>query len=154
MDKQKHDYYLHVAEALAECQTVEFELRLYIEMAFNLARKFIDGRMTFTMSDEDYEKASMGKLAAVFRKLTADTQLATDITKFCEKRNVLAHAAIAKCMDPDGNLDTFEVARFTTELETTKIEAQRLTAALHEEGAKLGVLLWFDNLEEKSTVKP
>ena len=31
--KEKHDYYLRVAESLAECQLVEFELRFYVANA-------------------------------------------------------------------------------------------------------------------------
>lgn len=47
-----------------------------------------------------------------------------------------------------------EAARSTTDLEATKAEAQRLIAALHAEGAKIGVLLWFDDLEAKRPMTP
>ncbi|MDP1654805.1 MAG: hypothetical protein Q8K91_09515 [Hylemonella sp.] len=98
------DFYLKVAFALSGCQLVEQQLKLYISEAFQLAKKCIGKRIPFMMSGDDYEDASLERLIDVFRKLTNNQTLVSDLSRFKKERNFLSHKGIAHCLDPEGEL--------------------------------------------------
>jgi hypothetical protein len=75
MDTRQHEYFHEVAMSLGACQLVEFELKLYIARALEVAKKKIGGVVAFSFSGDDYEDASLDRLISTFRKLTSNTVL-------------------------------------------------------------------------------
>lgn len=140
------DFYLRVAYALSDCQLVEQELKLYITEALELVRKCIDGKLAFSMSGEDYADASLERLIDIFRKLSCNPTLVTELRKFKDERNFLSHKGIAHCLDPDGDLDYVTATElFHSRLAAIAPEAQRLRLAVHEEANKFRGYLWFND---------
>jgi len=144
---KRHDFYQRVAHALAGCQLVEQELKLYISEAFELVQKFVGNRLAFTMSGEDYEDTPLGRLIDVFRKLSDNAQLVSDLRKFKAERDFLSHKGITHCLDRDGELDRMAVADFEIRLKKIQPEADRLCTAIHEEANRFRGHLWFEEIE-------
>ena len=140
------DFYLKVAHALSSCQLVEQELKLYITEALALAKKCIGDKMAFKMNGEDYADSSLERLIDIFKKLTNNETLVTELRKFKDERNFLSHKGISHCLDYEGELFQSTAFEFQSRLETIQIEAQRLRSALHEEANKFSGYLWFDDL--------
>ena len=142
------DFYLQVAYALTGCQLVEQRLKLYISEALELARKCVGRRMTFKLSGEDYEDASLERLFEGFRKFTNNDALVTELRKFKAERNYLSHKGIAHCLDLMGDLDESAAADFKIRLHAIQAEAQRLERAIHDEAAKYLGHLYFGEFPE------
>lgn len=140
------DFYLRIARALSGCQLVEQELKLYITEALELVQKCVSGKLPFGMSGDDYADASLERLIEIFRKLSNNPTLVTQLRKFKEERNFLSHRDIAHCLDPDGELDFATASEFENRLVGIEPEAQRLCIAIHEEANKFRAHLWFDAL--------
>lgn len=138
------DFYLQVARALAGCQLVEQELKLYTAHALELVKKCLGSRMVFKMSGDDYEDASLEKLIGVFRKLSDNTALIADLEKFKKERNFLSHKGIAHCLDPMGELGEMSVQEIMPRLTGVQSEAERLRLAIHEEAFKFLGHLYFE----------
>jgi hypothetical protein len=139
------DFYLKVSYALSGCQLVEQELKLYITEAFDLARKCIGSKMAFRLSGDDYADASLGKLIEIFKNLSNNAALVTDLRRFQKERNFLSHQGITHCLDYDGDLDHSTAFQFQDRLEGIQKEASRLRGAIHEEANKFCGHLWFDD---------
>jgi hypothetical protein len=75
-------FYLQIAYALEACQLVEQELKLYISEALELVQKCVGDRLPFSMSGEDYADASLERLIDVFRKLSRNQELFSQLRKF------------------------------------------------------------------------
>ena len=140
------DFYLRIAHALSGCQLVEQELKLYIAEALELVQKCVAGKLPFSMSGDDYVDASLERLIEIFRKLTSNQTLVTELRKFKEERNFLSHKGIAHCLDPDGELCYVTASEFQDRLAAIEPEAQRLRLAIHEEANRFRGHLWFDDL--------
>lgn len=140
------DFYLRIAHALSGCQLVEQELKLYITEALQLVQKCVAGRLPFNMSGDDYANASLERLIEIFRKLTGNQTLVTELNKFKEERNFLSHKGIAHCLDPDGELCYVTASEFQSRLASIEPEAQRLRLAIHNEANKFRGHLWFDDV--------
>lgn len=140
------DFYLRIAHALSSCQLVEQELKLYIAEALDLVQKCVAGKLPFSMSGDDYADASLERLIEIFRKLTSNQTLVTELRKFKEERNFLSHKGIAHCLDPDGELCYATASEFQDRLAAIQPEAQRLRLAIHEEANKFRGHLWFDDV--------
>jgi hypothetical protein len=93
------DFYLKVAYALSGCQLVEQELKLYLTEAFELTQKCIGNRMPFKLSGDDYADSSLERLIEMFRKLTDNDTLVTELRRFKEERIFLSHKGITHCLD-------------------------------------------------------
>lgn len=137
------DFYLRVAHALSGCQLVEQELKLYISEALQLAQKCVSGKLSFTMTGEDFQDAPLGRLIDIFKKLSDNPSLVADLRKFKTERNDLSHKGIVQCLDRDGELDNVAVAQFEDRLARVQPEADRLRRAIHEEANKFRGHLWF-----------
>lgn len=144
---EKDDFFLRVAEALAGCQLVEQELKLYISEALELVQKLVAGKLPFSMSGKDYEDASLERLVQTFRKLSDEEVLLKRLNKFKDERNFLSHRAITTCMDPDQNLSYPELLDFQRKLSAIAEEARALRLAIHEAANKFRVHLWFDSID-------
>lgn len=140
------DFYLQVAFALSGCQLVEQELKLFVAQALELAKKCIGNRMTFKISGDDYEDSSLEKLIGVFRKLSDNTALISDLEKFKTERNFLSHKGIAHCLDPMGELGEIWVQELMPRLAGIQSEAERLRLAIHEEASKFCGYLYFEEI--------
>jgi hypothetical protein len=138
------DFYLSVAHALSGCQLVEQELKLYIAEALELVRKCVEGKLPFSMGGEDYADASLERLIEMFRKLSDNPTLVTELRRFKEERNFLSHKGIAHCLDPDGELDYHTASEFQDRLAAIQPEAHRLRIAIHEEANEFRPHLWFE----------
>jgi hypothetical protein len=139
------DFYLRVAHALSGCQLVEQELKLHIAEALELVHKCVADKLPFIMNGEDYAGASLERLIDIFRKLSSNPTLVTELRKFKDERNFLSHKGIAHCFDPDGEIDYVTASEFQSRLAAIAPEAQRLRLAVHEEANKFRGCLWFDD---------
>lgn len=141
-----HDFYQRVAYALAGCQLVEQELKLYISEALELVQKCVGNRLSFTMSGDDYEDTPLGRLIDVFRKLSSNAGLVNELRKFKTERDFLSHKGIAHCLDRDRELDNMAVLEFEDRLKKIEPEAERLRNAIHDEANKFRGHLWFEEI--------
>ena len=140
-------FYLKVAHALSGCQLVEQQLKLYITEALQLAKKRIGNIMPFKMSGDDYANAALEKLIGVFRKLSDNETLVSELNRFKDERNFLSHQGITHCLDYEGTLFYSTAAEYQSRLKAIEDEAGRLRLALHEEANKFRAHLWFDVIE-------
>lgn len=132
------EFLLEVAEALAGCQAVELDLKLYITHALSKARRIINNRVPFKFSGEDYDDASLERLIEIFKKTCNNDDLVKRLGQFKTKRNFLAHKAIAKCIaDEEGNLDNLTMAGLHLDLSIIKKDADELINAIRLEHQKL-----------------
>ena len=139
----ENQFYLKVAFALSGCQLIEQELKLYISEALELVRKCIGNRLTFKMSGEDYEDASLERLIDVFRKFTENDALVKALNAFKKERNFLSHKGISHCLDLEGELFETTANEFEQRLANIQSEASRLRQEISEEGFKFRATLWF-----------
>lgn len=137
-------FYLRVAQALSGCQLVEQELKLYIAEAFELVRKYVPPVLTFKMSGDDYEDASLERLIETFKKLSSNDALLQELNKFRFERNFLSHKAITGCLYPDESLDEQSVSALEPRLGEIAKTAGILRNSIHEEGNTFRAHLWFD----------
>lgn len=143
------DFYLKVAHALSGCQLVEQELKLYITEALDLAKKCIGDKMPFKMSGDDYANSSLESLIKIFKKLSDNELLVTELNKFKDERNFLSHTGITHCLDYEGELSHSTAFELQERLEAIQGEAQRLRIALRKEANKFNIHLWFDDLTQE-----
>lgn len=146
MDKDA--FFLRVAHALAGCQLVEQELKLYITEALLLVAKCVDGRLSFRMNGEDYEKDSLGGLIQVFEKLSDNGELVRQLKDFTRKRNTLSHQGITRCLDYEGDISLTDAAKYEQQLLAIEADAERLRIALHNEANKFRGDLYFDPIPD------
>jgi len=100
------EFYFRVADALAGCQLLEQELRLYIVAARAAIRRNLPVHIPYRTSEDDCFKKSLGQLIKKFKELSNDDELIGELNKFNDERNALAHQAIVSCMNPDDELDS------------------------------------------------
>lgn len=125
-------FYLQIAHALSGCQLVEQQLKIYITEALQLTQKCVGRRMTFIMSGQDYEDASLERLIGTFKKLTDNSELVTRLNKFKDERNFLSHQGITHCLDPEGELSDPEMTEVQVRLQAIQTDAKSLQVAIHE----------------------
>lgn len=142
------DFYLTIARALSGCQLVEQELKLYITEALELAKKRIGNKMPFKMSGEDYANSSLEGLIKIFKKLSDNETLVSELNQFKDERNFLSHKGITHCLDYEGELSHSTAIELQDRMEAIQGEAQRLRIALHEEANKFRGHLWFDDVTQ------
>jgi hypothetical protein len=145
MRMDDNDFYLRVAHALSGCQLVEQELKLYIAEALELVKKCLAGKLSFSMSSEDYENAPLEHLIKTFGKLSNNPPLVAALRKFKDERNFLSHQSIVQNLTPDGELN-YRPADFEARLAAIAPEAERLRTAIHEEARKFLAHLYFEDL--------
>jgi len=160
MENEKHDYYIRVATALAECQLVEFELKFYIANALELAETKPTLVLPFKMTPKQresarkaYKDAPLGPLTKMFARLSDAPLLVAELKTFAEERNNLAHKFLAACLDPDGELDRGMAAKLSGRVRKITAEAKRLNDAIHAAGMKWTMHLYFDKIEDSGALK-
>ena len=75
--------------------------------------------------------AALGKLTEYFSKLSDNPPLIAALNVFRKERNLLAHAALAVCLAPDGELAYGMVEKLSGRVIAAKAEAKRITDAVH-----------------------
>jgi hypothetical protein len=75
-------FYLRVSEALAGCQLVEQQLKLYISLALDLIRRRVGKDLPFKMTGEDFADCSLEGLIKQFNKLSDAPQLVKALNAF------------------------------------------------------------------------
>ncbi|OAI44019.1 hypothetical protein AYO43_09625 [Nitrospira sp. SCGC AG-212-E16] len=143
MTTPENDFYLKVAHALSGCQLVEEHLKLYITEALELVKKCVGDKIAFKMIGEDYADSSLERLIEIFKKLSDNETLVTELRQFKDERNFLSHKGITHCLDYDDELDYGAMSEFQNRLAAIPLEAQRLRLALHDEANKFRGHLWF-----------
>ena len=136
------------AVALAGCQMVELELKLYIQDAFNYIRTSLDGRLPFSFSGSDYVDSSLERLIEVFKKLSDNPELIGRLQKFKKERNHLVHRGLSQLMDYDASEDMFSLNTkdFEERLDWITSEVSMLKGAIRFEASRF--------LEEPSPPTP
>lgn len=142
------DFYLEIARALAGCQLVEQQLKLYISESLDFAKKCIDGRMPFKFSGSDYQDSALESLIKTFKKLSDNRELAQSLDSFKNERNFLSHKGITYCLDPNFELSIPEKSKMEERLSAIRVDADRLYLAIHEEANKFRGHLYFDDLTD------
>lgn len=143
---------MQVAEALAECQFLERELKSCIGSAIALARKKGDTtplnlripQQRWNAVESSLARCPLKPLATHFEEITTDQKLIADIKAFTVERNFLAHEALTDHYYPDGSLDHQSVEKIGVRVSKIKAEAKRLAAAVDDETRKWIAHLWFD----------
>jgi hypothetical protein len=100
------------------------------------------------MSGEDYEDASLERLIDVFRKLSNNQALVSELRQFKTERNFLSHKGITNCLDLDGELTETTASEFQVRLNAIQVEASRLQCAIHEESTGFLGHLYFEEFPE------
>lgn len=120
-------FLLEVALALAGCQTVELELKLYITQA-----RMIRGQTNLKMSEW-----ALSRLTREFKRLSKNRALEIRLDQFRKKRNNLVHQAISTCLNEDGSIDNYQIAGSHLDLLTVQSDARELVKNIHVEHSKL-----------------
>ena len=140
-------FYLRVSEALAGCQLVEQQLKLYISLALDLIQRRVGKDLPFKMAGEDYEDSSLERLIDVFNKLSDAPQLVKALRAFKNERNFLSHRAITHCLDPEGEVDYVAAGSIDDRLAAIRTEADRLRIDIWNEASKFAANLWIEEME-------
>jgi hypothetical protein len=147
-----HRFLLEVAKALAGCQAIELELKAYISHAFRnidmVLRSYKSNPPSpiakfdapFNFHGDDYKNSSLEQLIKVFQKLSDNVDLVKRLNQFKDKRNALAHKAIAQCMDEEGRLDEWKTASAYNDINTVQRDAETLLNDLFQEHSKRFVI--------------
>jgi len=103
-EKIREQYQTEVRDALEKCQFVEETLRVYISLAIDIASKKLGNVFPIRFTESDLSKLSLGKLAAIFSRLTDNTSLKSSLHKITTERNYVVHRsllfAIGELHDP------------------------------------------------------
>lgn len=121
-------FLLEVAMALAGCQAVELELKLYIEQA-----RLMRGQQ----NRPDISERPLAFLIKDFSRLSGNTALAVQLNQFRRKRNFVVHQAISACLDDDGTIDDYRIAASHLDLNTVQRDARDLVDDIAVEHSRL-----------------
>ena len=144
------DFHLQTAYALAGCQMLEQELKLYIGDALALVHRCVADIVHFKFSGDDYIDASLERLIDVFRKLSENPDLVARLRRFKDTRNHLAHRSITECLDYDGDLFLPKSEATLELLSRIQTEANMLRHAVRGEAQKFAPELHFGSLGGKA----
>lgn len=146
--KTENELFYKVAIGMAGCQRVEQYLKLYINEAFGFAKECINGRMPFHFSGRNVENHSLERLIEVFKMLTDDTKLVSELRQFKDERNFLSHTAITYCYDAGGEFSDCTAIDLEPRLIGIEKDAERLVERIHQHHGKLMCERYLENLEE------
>ena len=133
-DLQKHGQELYgrgVNEVLGGFQLIEEMLKSYIGLHFDSIRALVQGRIHFEFRHADYQDAALGRLVQVFSKLSANTELVTDLRAVVKRRDHIAHKALLKLYEP--GIGPKEYAGLIDELEVDMRHSSDLMRRITQE---------------------
>ena len=144
MNSTEDEFFVSVAHALAGCQRVEQELKLYITQALELTKTCVGQKLPFKIRGEDFADSSLERLIDIFKKLSDDETHVHDLQQFRDERNFLSHKAITHCLDGGGRFCQETAFDLQDRLQAIQREAKRLSLSIFEKAAILG----FDDLTD------
>lgn len=147
-------FYLRVSEALAGCQLVEQQLKLYISLALDLIRRRVGKDLPFKMTGEDFADSSLEGLIKQFNKLSDAPQLVKALNAFKTERNFLSHRGITHCLDPEGEVDYVAAESIDDRLVAIRTEADRLRIEIWNEASKFAGILFVEEMESEPPASP
>lgn len=122
------EFLLDVALALAGCQAVELELKVYLEQARLMNRQ---------IKLRDMSEMPLGRLIREFHKVSKHSGLKIRLDQFRKKRNYVVHSAISACLNEDGSVDDYRIAASHLDLYTVQRDARELIDDIGAEHSKL-----------------
>jgi hypothetical protein len=91
--EKNHAYALAVQSALFTFQMIEEALKIYIGLSYEILKRSAPAPIAFNFDASAIHNAPLGKLIKMFSGVTANRQLASDLSKIVEWRNFCAHRA-------------------------------------------------------------
>jgi len=143
-EMQDDNFLARTASALAGCQMVELELKLYIDDAFSFVKVAVGDRLPFKFSGADYLESPLERLIEVFKKLSNNDELVSRLNVFKKERNFLTHRGLSHLMDYDASEEMFgaNTAEYELRLEWIIIEVGMLRGAIRTEAAEFRDVLY------------
>jgi len=92
------------------------------------------------MRGEDYADSSLEKPIDIFKRLSDDEILVTELQQFKKERNFLSHRAIMHCLDGEGSLSHSTALELQGRVEAIQREAQRLRQAIFDKARILALM--------------
>jgi hypothetical protein len=124
-------YQKEVHEALEKCQFVEETLRIYINLAVEIAKLEMANHFLVRFTTADLSKLSLGKLVRVFSRLSNDASLKSSLKNLTSERNFVAHRSLLFTL---GELqDSDHIAQSVQKMRDIKERASKAHEALLEE---------------------
>lgn len=133
---------------------VEECLKNHITAALLLTAKCVGNRIPFKMTGDDYSSVSLPRLIGIFQKLTKNDDLVRRLNEFKNKRDFLAHKAIAQSTDFEGELVDSIISEIEPLLESVRIESEKLVYDIQAESSKITVILDFWDIPLAETTTP
>ena len=87
-------YQKEVHNALERCQFVEETIRVYVNLAIDIAKLALQSNFPVRFTKKDLSKLSLGKLVNIFSRLSNDTSLISSLKKVTADRNYVAHRSL------------------------------------------------------------
>ncbi|MEO0445680.1 MAG: hypothetical protein AAF191_06340 [Verrucomicrobiota bacterium] len=150
-DEDRAPFFMSVAAALDQCQSLELALKQHIGASFEAARKYIGGRVTFELDERDFDKKSLGQLVDTYSKLTTDDTLVKELKDFSRDRNFLAHKAITESYLPDGTFSPSNSDGLLERVEKIQDVAKDLHQRVYDGAQRVLVHVWFDEISDEQT---
>ena len=148
-DEDRTPFFMLVAEALDQCQSLELALKQHIGASFEAARKYIEGRITFDMDERDFDKKSLGQLIETYSKFTTDDDLIKALKDFSRDRNFLAHKAITESYLPDGTFSPSNTEGLMERVKSIQEVAKQLKERVYGGAQSVLAHVWFDVISDE-----
>jgi hypothetical protein len=128
-------YQKEVHDALEKCQFVEETLRVYINLAIEIAKLEMEDHFPVRFTTADLGKLSLGKLVGVFSRLSDDASLKSSLKNITTERNFVAHRSLLFTL---GELqDSNHMAQSLQRIRDVKEQAGKAHEALLEKTWRL-----------------
>lgn len=92
---RNHEYILSIQRALFAFQMIEEALKIVIGLSYEMIAKSAPQPVVFQFEVASINNAPLGKLTKMFAAVSANTQLASNLRKIKEWRNLCAHRGFA-----------------------------------------------------------
>jgi hypothetical protein len=83
---------------------LEQQLKIYIKTTHSIIREKLQGTIPYRFDEENLEKHTLGRLSAIFSRMSNNAEIVERLDKFIKLRNELAHTAISKSRDYEDGL--------------------------------------------------
>lgn len=124
-----------VNRALEQCQFVEETLRVYLDVAVQIARSQLAAHFPVDVSGKDLACLSLGRLVALFSRFNGNASLKADLKRITPDRNRIAHQSLLFTLGEIA--DDAHLSVLTEEVNLIAQRAGRVHEALLDERFKL-----------------
>jgi len=125
-----------VTHVLAGYQLLEEQLKIYLEIHFDLTRAILASRLYFDFKRDDYQDAALGRLVHIFSKLCANKDLVLGLRSVVKSRDHIAHQALVKLYKQD--ISAQEYSGLIAELNNQMNTVSQLMTDIAKEMEKMG----------------